>query len=89
MSCTNGVHFIEILLWLLKRHAKILVLIINLFSLNLTSIETEGERVSSSQNERGRAGRRGEGLGVGGGGGIGKSPEITRSVNIDNKLNNS
>ena len=44
--------------------------------------------MSSSQNERGRAGRRGEVLGVEGGG-IGKSPEITRSVNIDNKLNNS
>ena len=31
---------------------KILVLIINLFSLNFTSIEIEGERISSSQNKR-------------------------------------
>ena len=31
---------------------KILVLIIKFFSVNFTSIEIEGERVSSSQNER-------------------------------------
>ena len=47
LSCTNGVHFIEIPLWFLKRHV-----LINLFSVNFTSIETEWERGSSSQNER-------------------------------------
>ena len=31
---------------------KTLVLIINFFSLNFTSVEIEGERVSSSQNKR-------------------------------------
>ena len=52
---------------------KILVLIINFFSLNFTGIEIEGERVSSCQNERtlrwgggggvgGREGRKGSGL---------------------------
>ena len=45
ISCTNSVHFIEIPLWLL-------VLIINLFSLNFTSTEIEGERVNSRQNKR-------------------------------------
>ena len=40
-----------------------LVLIINFFSLNFKSIEIEGERVSSSQNERPLWGVGGEGGG--------------------------
>ena len=56
LPLTNGVQFIDIPLWLLKRHGwvqpKILVLIIDFFSINFTNIETEGERVSSSQNKR-------------------------------------
>ena len=62
MSFTNGVHFIEIPH---RVQPKILVLISNFFSLNFTSIETEGERGSSSQNER----TFGEG-GAGGAGGV-------------------
>ena len=55
LSCTDGIHFLKIPLGLLKRvQPKILVLIINFFSLNFTKIEIEGERVSSSQNKRGR-----------------------------------
>ena len=54
LSCPNGVHFIEIPLQLLKRRwvqPKILLLFINLFSLNFISIEIEGQRVSPSQNK--------------------------------------
>ena len=58
LSCTDGIHFLKIPLGLLKRvQPKILVLIINFFSLNFTKIEIEGERVSSSQNERTLRGR--------------------------------
>ena len=53
MSFTNGVHFIEIPH---RVQPKILVLISNFFSLNFTSIEIEGEMVSSSQNDRTLAG---------------------------------
>ena len=55
LPCTNGVHFIEIPQSFLKDtwlQPKILVLIINFFSLNFTSIEIQEERVNSSQNER-------------------------------------
>ena len=48
LPCTNGFHFAETPLWLQR---KILVLI-SFLSLNFSSIEIEGERVSSSQNER-------------------------------------
>ena len=48
---------------LLKRHVEFnqTVLIINFLSLNFTSIEIEGERVSCSQNERALGGGRGGG----------------------------
>ena len=54
-SCTNGVHFIEILLWLLSKktrwvQSKILVLIINFFFLNCTSIERERGWVLAKTN---------------------------------------
>ena len=64
LSCTNGAHFIEIPLWLLKRHVEFkqtLVLIINFFSLNFTIIEIEWVRVSSSQNKHTLGGRGGGG----------------------------
>ena len=48
LPCINGFHFAETPLWLQR---KILVLI-SFLSLNFSSIEIEGERVSSSQNER-------------------------------------
>ena len=56
LSCTNGVQFRDSFV-----QPKTLVLIINFFSLNFTSVEIEGERVSSSQNKHT--------LGGGGGGG--------------------
>ena len=51
---------------LLKRHVEFnqTVLIINFLSLNFTSIEIEGERVSCSQNERALGGGPGRGGGV-------------------------
>ena len=55
LSCTNNVHLIEIPLWLLKRHVEFNQRYYStryFFSLNFSSIEIEGERVSSSQNER-------------------------------------
>ena len=56
-SCINGVHFIEIPLWLLKRRD-----IINFFSVKFTSIEIEEKRVSSSQNEHTLGGGGGRGM---------------------------
>ena len=47
------IQFIKIPQWLLKKtRSKILELIINFFPLIFTSIEIEGERVSSSQKKR-------------------------------------
>ena len=60
LSCTNGVNFIEIPLWLLKRHVEFkqtLVLIINFFFLNFTIIEIEWVMVNSSQNKHTLGGR--------------------------------
>ena len=55
MSCTNGVHFNTDSTVASEKtrpvQPKILVLIINFFSLNFTSIEIEVESVSSSQNK--------------------------------------
>ena len=62
LLCMNGVQIIEIPLWLLKRRwvqPKILMLIINLFSLNFPSREIDGERGNSSQNERTLGGGKG------------------------------
>ena len=61
----HGVHFIGIPLWLsyFLRHQvqpKVVALIINFLFLNFTSIEIEGERVSSSQNERTWGGGQGQ-----------------------------
>ena len=56
LSCTNGVHFNTDSTVASEKtrpvQPKILVLLINFFSLNFTSIGTEGEGVGSSQNER-------------------------------------
>ena len=56
LSCTNGVHFNRDSTMASEKtrrvQPKILVLIINFFYLNFTNLETEEERVSSSQSER-------------------------------------
>ena len=76
LSCTTGGHFIEIPLCHKTRwfQPKILVLIINFFRRNFTSIEIEGHRVSSNQNERTFGG----GGGGGGGGVLGNEQGRTR-----------
>ena len=57
---------------------------INFFSLNFTSIETEGERVSSSQNER----TFGEG-GEGGGRGVSRHEQGRRRLEEEVKIRES
>ena len=75
------------------------MLIIKFFSVNFTSIEIEGERVSSSQNERnlggwgggggGRGGKRKGGGGArGGGGGGGEGLEKEQGGRGGSKLRN-
>ena len=53
LLCTNGDYFTEIPLWLLKRDVEFsqILVLVNFFSLNFTSIEIKGKRTNSSQNE--------------------------------------